>query len=82
MKCTKLRCWCVNAGAIQLRLTAAMFDRIMIVNKILTSLRYDKNHPVLFVMVNYSWAGGLPCSVVDIPSDFPLEKTDFPFPNR
>lgn len=30
-------------------------------------------------LANYSWTRGLPYSVVDTPSDTPLEKKDFPF---
>lgn len=33
-------------------------------------------------MANYSWARGLPSSVVDTPSDFLLGKTYFAFPSR
>lgn len=36
-------------------------------------------HGVYFVLANYSWAWGLPWSVVDIPSEIPLEKTDLLF---
>lgn len=30
------------------------------------------------MLANYSWILGLPWSIVDIPSDTALEKTDFP----
>lgn len=34
------------------------------------------------LLLGYSWAGGLPWIVVDILSDTPLEKTDFPYPSQ
>lgn len=37
----------------------------------------QKYHWVHFVFMSYSWAWGLPWSVVEIPSETPLEKTDF-----
>lgn len=38
-----------------------------------------KTHGIQLVLnnYNYSWEWGLSCSVVDIASDTPLEKTDF-----
>lgn len=36
----------------------------------------------IFVLTDYFWAWDLPWSVVDIPCDSPLEKTNFPFPNN
>lgn len=34
-------------------------------------------HGICFVLFNNSWSLGLPGSMVDRPSDTPLEKTDF-----
>lgn len=34
-------------------------------------------HAISFILANYSWAWGLPWSMVHIPSIAPLEKTKF-----
>lgn len=43
---------------------------------------HRKKRGVCFVLTSYPWAWVLPWNVVDIPSDTPLEKTDFPFAIR
>lgn len=55
--------------------------------KINNPVKQDKTnthvkHGVCFVLVHCSWAWGPPWSMVDILSDTPLEKADFPFPSR
>lgn len=42
----------------------------------------QKHHLVHFMLANYfSWAWGLPCSMVNTPSETQSEKTNFSFAN-
>lgn len=46
-----------------------------------TKIHKQEKHGVHLVLPNYSWAWGLPWSVVAMPADTLLEKTDFSFPD-
>lgn len=50
--------------------------------KILSPQNSQKIHWVHFVLVNYFWAWSLFLTMIDIPSDTPVEKAGFPTPQQ
>lgn len=46
-------------------------------NKEINKIKQEPWRSFVFVFVSYPWAWHLPWMEVDIPSDTPLEKTDF-----
>lgn len=51
-------------------------------NKAKLNQRSMKYWRVCYVLTSYSWSWHLFRTVADIPTDTPLEKTDFPFASR
>jgi hypothetical protein len=51
-------------------------------NKEINKIKQEPWRSFVFVFVSYPWAWHLPWMEVDIPSDTPLEKTDFSLPRR